>query len=306
MKVEGRGTKLTCLCSKTYLLQSESSFKLTCKGIQKRNVDNPPEKFQDVMSNQSDRFSTNMGFRVQKNKILTYEQTKKGFTYFYVKRQVQQDGVHTQPLSIVLNPLNNDHIIYIDGHSPLSNHHTTCIKNGFDEFEHDILSFHCAEQMYLYVMADFHSNIPLQDEIKETSNPFSFLSKKFEIEIEDGWYLICDDKMFEILLLKWLWDSSFREALDNDKTLIVCGREGYWTCGLSLRLARVTKESEYPGNNRLGQMLMELRDFVKGLDVYEMRLLLHTLQQNCMDEDTDSPKHNVRELFDMAKQILEV
>ena len=306
MKVEGRGTKLTCLCSKTYLLQSESSFKLTCKGIQKRNVDNPPEKFQDVMSNQSDRFSTNMGFRVQKNKILTYEQTKKGFTYFYVKRQVQQDGVHTQPLSIVLNPLNNDHIIYIDGHSPLSNHHTTCIKNGFDEFENDILSFHCAEQMYLYVMADFHSNIPLQDEIKETSNPFSFLSKKFEIEIEDGWYLICDDKMFEILLLKWLWDSSFREALDNDKTLIVCGREGYWTCGLSLRLARVTKESEYPGNNRLGQMLMELRDFVKGLDVYEMRLLLHTLQQNCMDEDTDSPKHNVRELFDMAKQILEV
>ena len=68
----------------------------------------------------------------------------------------------------------------------------------------------------------------------------------------------------------------------------------------------VTKESEYPGNNRLGQMLMELRDFVKGLDVNEMRLLLHTLQQNCMDEDTDSPKHNVRELFDMAKQILEV
>ena len=32
--------------------------------------------------------------------VATYEQTKKGQRFFYPKRQVQVDGIHTKPLKL--------------------------------------------------------------------------------------------------------------------------------------------------------------------------------------------------------------
>ena len=32
--------------------------------------------------------------------VATYEQTKKGLSYFYPKRQLQDDGIHTKPLNL--------------------------------------------------------------------------------------------------------------------------------------------------------------------------------------------------------------
>ena len=34
--------------------------------------------------------------------VATYEQTKKGLSYFYPKRQVQDDGVYTKPLNLYI------------------------------------------------------------------------------------------------------------------------------------------------------------------------------------------------------------
>ena len=35
--------------------------------------------------------------------VATYEQTKKGFSYFYKKkRQVQDDGIHAKPFSLYI------------------------------------------------------------------------------------------------------------------------------------------------------------------------------------------------------------
>ena len=35
-----------------------------------------------------------------KHSVATYEQTKKGLSYFYPKRRVEQDGIHTKPLGL--------------------------------------------------------------------------------------------------------------------------------------------------------------------------------------------------------------
>ena len=32
--------------------------------------------------------------------VAMYEQTKKGLSYFYPKRQIQGDGIHTKPLNL--------------------------------------------------------------------------------------------------------------------------------------------------------------------------------------------------------------
>ena len=39
------------------------------------------------------------GFRVIDHNVGTYEQTKKGLSYFYLKRIVQEDEIHTRPLT---------------------------------------------------------------------------------------------------------------------------------------------------------------------------------------------------------------
>ena len=42
--------------------------------------------------------STNRAFRTIQHSVATYEQTKKGLSYFYPKRIVEEDGIHTNPL----------------------------------------------------------------------------------------------------------------------------------------------------------------------------------------------------------------
>ena len=44
--------------------------------------------------------STKRGFKTINHMVATYEQTKKGFSYFYPKRQVQDDGIHAKPLNL--------------------------------------------------------------------------------------------------------------------------------------------------------------------------------------------------------------
>ena len=42
----------------------------------------------------------NRGFRTNNHAVATYEQNKKGLSYLYAERNVESDGVHTQPLSL--------------------------------------------------------------------------------------------------------------------------------------------------------------------------------------------------------------
>ena len=37
--------------------------------------------------------------------VLTYSQVRLAFSYMYIKRQLEDDGIHTRPLNVVLNPV---------------------------------------------------------------------------------------------------------------------------------------------------------------------------------------------------------
>ena len=55
-------------------------------------------KYRRVFDEAINPKSTNRGFRTINHMVATYEQTKKGLSYFYPKGQVQDDGIHTKPL----------------------------------------------------------------------------------------------------------------------------------------------------------------------------------------------------------------
>ena len=105
-KEEFRCTETLCLCSKTYCCYDNKSdkFKFSSKGLNKRVLedsgDGPMSKYRRVLDEAINLTSTNRGFRTINHMVATYEQTKKGLSYFYPKRQVQDDGIHKKPLDL--------------------------------------------------------------------------------------------------------------------------------------------------------------------------------------------------------------
>ena len=103
-KEEFRYTEMLCLCSETHCCYDVTSDKLkfNSKGLNKRVLeqsgDGPLEKYWRVLNEKVKVTLNNRGFRTNNHhSVATYEQFKKGLSYFYPKRIVRTDGIHTQP-----------------------------------------------------------------------------------------------------------------------------------------------------------------------------------------------------------------
>ena len=104
-KEEFRCTEMLCLCSKIYCCYDSNSnkCKLSSKGLNKRTLedcgDGPMAKYRKVFAEFINITSTNRDFRTVHHSVANYEQTKKGLSYFYPKKTVDSDGIHTRPLN---------------------------------------------------------------------------------------------------------------------------------------------------------------------------------------------------------------
>ena len=101
-KVEFEGTDMVCLNSKTYFCFNADSgaSKYSCKGVSKRLNNITFSLYQTVMRTQQSVSGINRGFRVNGDQMWTYSQTRTAFTYYYIKREVLEDGVTTRPLDL--------------------------------------------------------------------------------------------------------------------------------------------------------------------------------------------------------------
>ena len=63
-------------------------------------ADGPMAKYRKVLDEFVNVTSANRGFRTVHHSGATYEQTKKGLSYFYPKRIVDADGIQTHPLNL--------------------------------------------------------------------------------------------------------------------------------------------------------------------------------------------------------------
>ena len=103
-KQELKCFEMLCWCSKIYCCYDRKSnkYKFSSKGLNKRTLEDcgvgPMSKYRKVLEEAVNVTSTNRGFRTMKQSVATYEQTKKGLSFFYLKRLVEEDGIHTQPL----------------------------------------------------------------------------------------------------------------------------------------------------------------------------------------------------------------
>ena len=106
-KEEFRCAEMLCLCSKTHCCYDKQTNKHTFsnKRLNKRTLEKcgdggPISKYRKALEEAVNVTSTNRGFRSFQHSVATYEQTKKKPSYFYPKRIIEEDGIHTKPLHL--------------------------------------------------------------------------------------------------------------------------------------------------------------------------------------------------------------
>ena len=106
-KEEFRCAEMLCLCSKTYCCYDKrtNKHKFSSKGLNKGTLEEcgdggPIAKYRKVLEEAVNITSNKRGFRTIQHSVATYEQTKKGLSYCYPKRTVEEDGIHTKPLNL--------------------------------------------------------------------------------------------------------------------------------------------------------------------------------------------------------------
>ena len=80
------------------------NLNLFSKGLNKRVLEpsgnGPQEKYRTVLNEKVNVTSNYRRFRTNNHSLGTYEQVKKSLSYFYPKRILDTDGIHTQPLKL--------------------------------------------------------------------------------------------------------------------------------------------------------------------------------------------------------------
>lgn len=103
-KIEFDGSGIIALASKMYYCWNDKEVKFSSKGVNKKTNDIDKEKYMKALLGSNgdlqDEKVTNRGFRVVNNQMVTYEQKKKGFSYYYDKRILCEDGISTLPTNL--------------------------------------------------------------------------------------------------------------------------------------------------------------------------------------------------------------
>ena len=108
-KEEFRCAEMLCLCSKTYCCYDKQTnkYKFSSKRLNKRTMEDcgdggPMSNYRKVLEESVKVTSTKTGCWTIQHSVATYEQTKKGLSYFYPKRIVEEDGIHTKPVNLYI------------------------------------------------------------------------------------------------------------------------------------------------------------------------------------------------------------
>ncbi len=104
-KEEFRGDEMICLNPKNYYcFVQDGKDKLSCKGVSRNQNRNllTIDKFKEVIEERKSLNATNYGIKLDKKSqiVMTYSMNKRGLSYFYNKRVVLNDGIHTKTLDL--------------------------------------------------------------------------------------------------------------------------------------------------------------------------------------------------------------
>ena len=264
--LEFKGYKMVALCSKSYIIEDEyGKQKISCKGISKKAVDQPMEKFENTLTSTVANTSHNVGFRLNNGEMYTYDQTKIGFNYFYCKREVMSDGVSTKPLNLLLCPWEQDVTIVSQIHDPMSNLYECNITLECGMICKSV------EQAYCYLLTKFCDDIDLSNQISLCTESLLVRELCRNIVEPKEWMSERLEHMKYLLDLKLMQCNEFKSALMSTQNNYLVYKQHnfskkdvlFWSVSHNDRLIKVLPPDSMVGNNNMGILLSSIRDKLK-------------------------------------------
>lgn len=131
--------------------------------------------------------------------------------------------------------------------------------------------FNCVEQYMMFAKAVLFQDFESAKKILEEKEPNR--QKKLGREIKGFDSRVWDEKKYEVVklgvLAKFSQNKELREAIVSEDCNLFVEASPYdkiWGIGLDVETAANTLEERWPGENLLGKILTEVRDFLKQVD----------------------------------------
>ena len=248
-KKEAEGPEIICLAPKTYFLQRVGIPDcVKAKGINKSVLVHPRDLYYQALTERKAGYADNIGFRAIDNRIKTYTQKRKGFTFDYTKRVVLPNGIDTKPLSMVLNPWEEYNVYVLKSEKD-------CLSNDYQSamMKHGRI-FRCCTQLYFYEFAMFHENMLIACDIGKAKNYSKIIALAKQIKIKIEWYTFRDKIMYDILqqkitTLKYRIISELKKYKDYIIVQPGCAYNNHFSCGVSQKMAEITDPKYFPGDD---------------------------------------------------------
>ena len=227
------------------------------KELTKKTVSDPIEIMSKVLEDQISRSSVNRGFRARNNTMFTYSQTRVGFNYFYCKRKILNDGIHTSPLDLVLSPWPdfNRHVFVYKPHDPLCNAHpfTLTVRN---------LNFVSVDHYLVFSLVKFHQGEEQASVVQGETTWSQIVKYKKDINVTLSWYVKLEELLEDVLNLKYDQCQAFKNSLVSLHTveIVYADVDRFLGCGMPYKVAVLTPSQKYPGRNILGNILCSLKN----------------------------------------------
>ena len=130
-------------------------------------------------------------------------------------------------------------------------------------------TFHSSEQAYQWKYTDYIGRNDLAQEILTTKTPEKAkeIASRVPRHMQKDWHSIKIGIMEEILLEKLKKCDDFKNSLisSGEKKIVEAVKsDRHWSCGLNPKDATTTKPQFYPGENRLGLLLEQIRSTLSG------------------------------------------
>jgi ribA/ribD-fused uncharacterized protein len=137
------------------------------------------------------------------------------------------------------------------------------------KFQIEDKTFYSSEQAFMYLKAQIFEDDYHAEKILRTISPqeAKILGRKVRNFDEDKWKSLREDVMYQAVHAKFTQNDPIRHTLikTNDDVLVEGNSADYiWGAGVDMMDKRLYEPVEWPGENLLGFVLMDLRENLRG------------------------------------------
>ena len=146
------------------------------------------------------------------------------------------------------------------------------LRGPFSNFQYcpsliiDNIKFANTEQAFMYYKALHFKDNESMEKIKNETNPYKAkqLGRLVKGYVDSEWDSVRYKYMLKVNMAKYTQNSNLFDSLINTKNLILVEtnpRDNIWAIGLSADDNSVLDQTKWKGQNLLGKVLMEIREY---------------------------------------------